>query len=341
MAHRTRHNLIATAGLIATLVLVSCGEDSEPVPAAATAPPAVAAAPTAAALSIAPTQAASAPAAAQTASPTPAITESTATPAPPPTRVPPAATAVSPAATAVPPPPTATTAPLPEGPRLASSIASFTLEDLTVSVGTTVTWTNQDRATHTATSGTPRSRSGVWDSGNLGLGGQFSFTFTEAGTFQYFCRIHNSMTGTVTVTEPGAAAVPTPTATAVPPTPVPPAPTPTTPPPAPEPQAVASNIANFQLENLTVNAGTTVTWTNQDGAPHTATSGTPSSPSGVWDSGILSQTGQYSFTFAETGTFQYFCDIHNSMRGTVTVVESGASSLVAPTPASGGESYGE
>ena len=82
---------------------------------------------------------------------------------------------------------------------------------------------------------------------------------------------------------------------------------------------VASDIRNFTLEDLTVPAGTTVTWTNRDGASHTATSGTPQVLAGIWDSGVLSREDSFTFTFNESGEFPYFCAIHNSMRGTVTV----------------------
>ena len=84
---------------------------------------------------------------------------------------------------------------------LASDIANFALQGLTVSVGTTVTWTNRGSVPHTATAGTPGNLSGVWDSSTLSRGEPFSFTFTEAGTFAYFCTIHPSMQATVTVTE--------------------------------------------------------------------------------------------------------------------------------------------
>ena len=242
------------------------------------------------------------------------------------------ATAVPSAATAVPPTAAPTSEPSPpEGPALATDIANFVHKDVTVTVGTTVTWTNQDGAPHTVTSGSPDSKSGLWDSGRLSSGNQFSFTFDQPGSFAYYCSIHPYMTATVTVTgsDSSAALAPTPT-TAVPPTAttvpeaataVPPTPTPT--PPA-QAQSIDSDIANFALEDLTVNVGTKVTWTNRDGAPHTTTSGTPSSPSGLWNSGTLSRDNKFSFTFSEAGTFRYYCDIHNSMTGTVTVVASGA-----------------
>ncbi len=76
---------------------------------------------------------------------------------------------------------------------------SFNPPTLQVKVGTKVTWTNKDDVDHTATSDT-----GVWDSGALSNGATFSFTFTQAGTFPYYCRPHgapggNGMSGTIVV----------------------------------------------------------------------------------------------------------------------------------------------
>lgn len=65
-----------------------------------------------------------------------------------------------------------------------------------VVVGTTVTWTNFDGATHTATA-----VDGTFDSGEIPAGEEFSFTFEEPGTYNYFCAIHPEMVGTIVVTE--------------------------------------------------------------------------------------------------------------------------------------------
>jgi plastocyanin len=69
---------------------------------------------------------------------------------------------------------------------------------LDVAKGTVVTWTNKDGTGHTVSSGTPPTKDGKFD-GQVAPGGTFSFTFSEAGTFKYFCAIHNTMTGTITV----------------------------------------------------------------------------------------------------------------------------------------------
>jgi len=76
---------------------------------------------------------------------------------------------------------------------------AFNPSAITVSAGTTIKWTNKDNITHTVTSGTPGSPDGVFDSGNIGNGATFSFTFNTKGTFQYYCSIHQSMRGTVVV----------------------------------------------------------------------------------------------------------------------------------------------
>jgi plastocyanin len=74
----------------------------------------------------------------------------------------------------------------------------FTPENLTVAVGTTVTWENVAAGTlHTS-----NSEDQVWASGSLNEGDEFSFTFEEAGSFPYFCTIHpDIMKGTVVVEE--------------------------------------------------------------------------------------------------------------------------------------------
>jgi plastocyanin len=81
------------------------------------------------------------------------------------------------------------------------SIQGFAFDpaDLTVHVGDTVTWTNQDGATHTATAD-----GGAFDTGNIGGGSSKQVTFSTAGTFPYHCSIHASMHGTITVAAAGS-----------------------------------------------------------------------------------------------------------------------------------------
>lgn len=76
--------------------------------------------------------------------------------------------------------------------------------EITVAVGTTVTWTNNDITNHTVTSGMSDgdavSPDGVFNSGFFVPGETFSYTFTEAGEFPYYCLPHPWMIGKVTVT---------------------------------------------------------------------------------------------------------------------------------------------
>jgi plastocyanin len=71
---------------------------------------------------------------------------------------------------------------------------AFTPADVTVKVGQTVTWTNDDAAQHDVVA-----NDGTFKSDLLGTGQTFSFTFTKAGTFAYYCAVHPQMKGTVTV----------------------------------------------------------------------------------------------------------------------------------------------
>ncbi len=74
---------------------------------------------------------------------------------------------------------------------------AFSPKALKVTAGTKVTWTNDDSADHTSTA--DKGAPAAWDSGHLGKGKTFSFTFTKKGSYSYHCDIHTYMTGTVDV----------------------------------------------------------------------------------------------------------------------------------------------
>jgi plastocyanin len=81
-------------------------------------------------------------------------------------------------------------------------------------------------------------------------------------------------------------------------------------------------IVNFAYAqpDLTVSAGTEVTFTNLDSAPHTVTAGTDAEPMpDLIDSGLLQPGEQFTLVFEEPGEYRYFCDRHPPMEGTVTV----------------------
>jgi plastocyanin len=70
---------------------------------------------------------------------------------------------------------------------------TFTPAQLKLKVGDTVTWTNHDDIPHTVVS------AGKFRSKAMDTDGSFSFTFTAAGDYQYFCSLHPHMTGTIKV----------------------------------------------------------------------------------------------------------------------------------------------
>jgi plastocyanin len=108
--------------------------------------------------------------------------------------------------------PMSTPMPMPAGPGATSAQASgapqaanavnisnfaFVPATLTAPVGTTVTWTNKDEEPHTVVS----NDGSTFHSAGLGTDGTYSFTFQNAGTFDYVCSIHPMMHGTVVVTK--------------------------------------------------------------------------------------------------------------------------------------------
>ena len=105
-----------------------------------------------------------------------------------------------------------------------------------------------------------------------------------------------------------------------------------TPTAAPSPTATASPVAvaisNFAFvpQNLTINQGQSVTWTNNDGGPHTTTSGTSPTANGLWNSGNLATGQSFTFAFNTLGMYPYFCTRHTNMTGSVNVVP-----LASPT----------
>jgi plastocyanin len=74
------------------------------------------------------------------------------------------------------------------------------------------------------------------------------------------------------------------------------------------------NMNSFSPSSLTVTAGTTVVWQNQDAITHTVTSNT-----GVFDSGNMGKNDKFSYTFSTVGTYPYHCKIHSGMTGTIIV----------------------
>ncbi|MEK7085473.1 MAG: cupredoxin domain-containing protein [Patescibacteria group bacterium] len=82
-------------------------------------------------------------------------------------------------------------------------------------------------------------------------------------------------------------------------------------------QTAAISIKDFAFSpaSKTVSKGTKITWTNKDNAPHTVMSDDKNGPK----SQLLNQNSKYSFIFDKTGTFKYYCSVHPTMTGTITV----------------------
>jgi plastocyanin len=78
----------------------------------------------------------------------------------------------------------------------------------------------------------------------------------------------------------------------------------------------AVSIKNFMFSpmSLAVKAGTTVTWKNLDGEPHTVVN-----DSGLFRSSALDQNDTFKFKFDKPGVYKIFCGIHPNMKETITV----------------------
>lgn len=75
-------------------------------------------------------------------------------------------------------------------------------------------------------------------------------------------------------------------------------------------------IKNFMFSpmSLTIKAGTTVTWKNMDGEPHSVVN-----DAGIFHSAALDQDDTYQFKFDKPGVYKVFCGIHPYMKATITV----------------------
>ena len=217
----------------------------------------------------------------------------------------------------------------------------FNPQTVTVAVGETVTWVNDDTVGHVVVT-TSAVTTNTFYSGVVAVGASFSWTPTTPGTYPYYCTIHPGMNGTAVVESgggggttatvsptatPTAGATPTSTPT-VTPTAVPTATPTSAPPPAGSVSATMVDNA-FTPVNLSVAAGTTVVWTNTGARPHTVTANDRSFDSRYIDEG----GGTWSHTFSVPGTYSFVCTYHSGMTGSITVTGSGGSTPTAtPTP---------
>jgi plastocyanin len=82
---------------------------------------------------------------------------------------------------------------------------------------------------------------------------------------------------------------------------------------------VTIQLFQFKPGRHEVGAGTRLTWTNQDDIAHTVTSGTPETPDGRFDLALAGRGATGAVAFARPGTYSYFCNRHQSMRGEIQV----------------------
>ena len=155
----------------------------------------------------------------------------------------------------------------------------FDPQDITIFVGDSITWTNQDSTSHTATS---NSGPDSFDSGNMQSSAAFTYTFTASGTYNYECAIHPSMTGTITVEAPAV--------------------------------RVRDTLTNFtwqpeQGEAQPNNVSIIGEW---DWNTHSDL--TFDSNSGIWSTSISLQEGLYCYKFV-VGENDYRFDLSNPYRG--------------------------
>jgi plastocyanin len=87
---------------------------------------------------------------------------------------------------------------------------------------------------------------------------------------------------------------------------------------APTSATVTQRTFRFRPALVRVAAGSSVTWVNEDSVDHTITAGVPGSPAVSFDR-PLAKRATVVIAFPAKGTFDYFCEIHNSMRGRIVV----------------------
>jgi plastocyanin len=82
---------------------------------------------------------------------------------------------------------------------------------------------------------------------------------------------------------------------------------------------VTVRLFQYQPGRIQVKAGTTVTWVNEDEIFHTVTAGEPEKKGSGFDGPLDGKGKSFSFTFSQPGTYSYYCDRHEHMRGEIEV----------------------
>ena len=212
-----------------------------------------------------------------------------------------------------------------------SSDSCYLPYSLQIKVGDTISWSNDDTAAHTVTSGTPDGIDGIFDSNLFMAGSTFEFTFDKAGTYPYFCMVHPWMIGEITVNEieemiVNEIAVGEPNPSGIEPEVIPVEPTEKRAAPVEVIMAKGSGAPGCEVTNecylpyqIEIYSGEPVVWINSDSAAHTVTSGLPALPSGLFDSGMMMPDQKWDFVFTDSGEYDYYCMLHPWMTGKVIV----------------------
>ena len=165
--------------------------------------------------------------------------------------------------------------------------------------GHTIEWTNADSVAHTVTSAVDFGE--TFDSSLMNAGEVYRLDTTdmEVGEYEYLCIVHPWMVASLVIELPKE-----PTKVMI-----------------PDGAAIPEEGQIFyDPEIIDINVGTTVAWENVDNTMHTATSGNPTGGhDDVFDSDILSAGESYEYTFADAGSYEYYCILHPWMVGTVNV----------------------
>jgi len=234
-----------------------------------------------------------------------------------------------PITSAMPAPPETHMVSLPEGSSLLGCEETeecFLPYSLEIWVGDTVSWSNDDAAAHTVTSGsTSEGPDATFDSSLFMSGDIFEFTFDEPGTYPYFCMVHPWMTGEIIVNEVKEMVVITeePSEEPTPEEPIveerPSGPVEVIMPQGSGVPGCEDTNECFLPYQIEISSGETVVWTNMDSAAHTVTSGLAANPDGNFDSGMMIVDQSWEFTFTDSGEYDYYCMLHPWMTGKVIV----------------------
>lgn len=183
---------------------------------------------------------------------------------------------------------------------------AFVPATVNISVGDTVTWTNNEPSAipHTVTSDT----AGQFDSGIFNPPQTFAHTFTTAGTFAYHCNVHPTMHGTVVVAAAVTATATTPATTTTATATTPPA-TATTPPPTATPTTPVATATTPSAPTQPANAPINLTLSGANEVPPVTTTATGNFRATV-------SANSLAFTLTATGTGFTMAHIHQGAAGT-------------------------